>query len=40
VKLLEDLEGLKLFGKGSHEKGDKITVTVDNKIKTAMPPKK
>lgn len=38
--MLEDLEGLKVFGKGNQEKGDKITVTVDNKIKGSLPPKK
>jgi hypothetical protein len=36
--MLEDLEGLSM-GKAS-DKGEKITVIVDNKIKTSMPPKK
>ena len=35
--MLDDLEGLKVYSK---ETGDKIVVTIDNKIKGALPPKK
>ena len=42
VKLLEELEGLRVMGRGSNggERGEKITVTLDNKIKGELPPKK
>ena len=42
VKLLEELEGLRVMGRGSNggERGEKITVTLDNKIKGVLPPKK
>jgi hypothetical protein len=39
AKMLEDLEGLSLLGK-PQDKGEKITVIVDNKIKASMAPKK
>jgi hypothetical protein len=35
--MLDDLEGLKVYSK---ETGERIIVTVDNKIKGALPPKK
>jgi hypothetical protein len=40
VKLLEELEGLRVMTRGSSERGDKISVTLDNKIRGALPPKK
>ena len=42
VKLLEELEGLRVLPRGGSggDRGEKITVTLDNKIKGALPPKK
>ena len=40
VTLLEELEGLRVLNRGGGNKGDKITVTLDNKYRGALPPKK
>lgn len=37
IRILEELEGLKTM---KNEKGEKITATIDNKCKGALPPKR